>query len=365
MKTSFLRLKGSQQFRLRLLLSTVSVTPIVIEEIRVDDSSPGLKPHEVSFLRLIEEISDDCSVEINETGTKLRYKPGILVGGRNLVHECGLSRSIGYFLEPLIVLGLFGKKALSITLKGITNGHKDPCIDTFQTTTFHILKHFGVPAGLELKIISRGSPPKGGGEAVNLVDEGMVKRIRGIAYTTRVSPEMVHRMRYAARGILNRLLPDVNIRDGHLSAPLSGRSPGYGISLVAETTSGCFICAKVSACFNRDGDADDMETSDEKPAPMLPEDIGVQEAFLLLEEIKQGGVVDSTHQALLFVLCALCPHDISKVRMGKLLPYAIQTLRHIRDFLGVKFNIKPDPFTNSVVLTCLGCGLKNLSRRMS
>ncbi|XP_011629147.1 probable RNA 3'-terminal phosphate cyclase-like protein isoform X5 [Amborella trichopoda] len=280
MKTSFLRLKGSQQFRLRLLLSTVSVTPIVIEEIRVDDSSPGLKPHEVSFLRLIEEISDDCSVEINETGTKLRYKPGILVGGRNLVHECGLSRSIGYFLEPLIVLGLFGKKALSITLKG-----------------------------LELKIISRGSPPEGGGEvclkvpiiqnslsAVNLVDEGMVKRIRGIAYTTRVSPEMVHRMRYAARGILNRLLPDVNIRDGHLSAPLSGRSPGYGISLVAETTSGCFIFAEASACFSRDGDAEDMETSDEKLAPMLPEDIGIQAASLLLEEIKQGGVVDSTHQ---------------------------------------------------------------------
>ncbi|XP_020517423.1 probable RNA 3'-terminal phosphate cyclase-like protein isoform X2 [Amborella trichopoda] len=316
MKTSFLRLKGSQQFRLRLLLSTVSVTPIVIEEIRVDDSSPGLKPHEVSFLRLIEEISDDCSVEINETGTKLRYKPGILVGGRNLVHECGLSRSIGYFLEPLIVLGLFGKKALSITLKGITNGHKDPCIDTFQTTTFHILKHFGVPAGLELKIISRGSPPEGGGEvclkvpiiqnslsAVNLVDEGMVKRIRGIAYTTRVSPEMVHRMRYAARGILNRLLPDVNIRDGHLSAPLSGRSPGYGISLVAETTSGCFIFAEASACFSRDGDAEDMETSDEKLAPMLPEDIGIQAASLLLEEIKQGGVVDSTHQVSLD--CAL------------------------------------------------------------
>ncbi|XP_020526188.1 probable RNA 3'-terminal phosphate cyclase-like protein [Amborella trichopoda] len=105
MKTSFLRIKGSRQFRLRLLLSTLSVTPIVIKEIRADDSSPGLKPHEVSFLRLIEEISDDCSVEINETGTKLRYKPGILVGGRNLVHECGLRRSIEYFLEPLIVLG--------------------------------------------------------------------------------------------------------------------------------------------------------------------------------------------------------------------------------------------------------------------
>ena len=51
-------------------------------------------------------------------GTKLKFKPGIVMGGRNLVHDCGLSRAIGYFLEPLIVLGLFAKKPLTITLKG-------------------------------------------------------------------------------------------------------------------------------------------------------------------------------------------------------------------------------------------------------
>lgn len=51
-------------------------------------------------------------------GTKFKYKPGIVMGGRNLVHDCGVSRSIGYFLEPLVVLGLFAKKPLSIRLKG-------------------------------------------------------------------------------------------------------------------------------------------------------------------------------------------------------------------------------------------------------
>lgn len=51
-------------------------------------------------------------------GTKLKFKPGIVMGGRNLVHECALSRAIGYYLEPLIVLGLFAKKPLNITLQG-------------------------------------------------------------------------------------------------------------------------------------------------------------------------------------------------------------------------------------------------------
>lgn len=48
----------------------------------------------------------------------MKYKPGIVMGGKHLVHDCGLSRSIGYFLEPLIVLGLFGKKPLNIRLRG-------------------------------------------------------------------------------------------------------------------------------------------------------------------------------------------------------------------------------------------------------
>lgn len=48
----------------------------------------------------------------------MKYKPGIVMGGKYLTHDCGLSRSIGYFLEPLIVLGLFGKRPLSINLKG-------------------------------------------------------------------------------------------------------------------------------------------------------------------------------------------------------------------------------------------------------
>ena len=52
------------------------------------------------------------------TGTKLKYTPGIIVGGSNLVHDCGVSRAIGYFLEPLILLGLFARKPLIIILKG-------------------------------------------------------------------------------------------------------------------------------------------------------------------------------------------------------------------------------------------------------
>ncbi|CAH1446362.1 unnamed protein product [Lactuca virosa] len=330
-KVSYMKLKGSQNLRQRLLLSTLASTPILIEDIRADATWPGLLPHEVSFLRLLETISDDCHVEINETGTKLKYKPGIVMGGGYLEHDCGLSRSIGYFLEPLIVLGLFGKKPLSIKLKGITNDPKDPSVDTFRSTTLPLLKRFGVPSeGLELKIESRGVAPKGGGE-VTLSVPIVHNSLKAVTWTDEAGAQ-------------------------------AGNSPGYGISLVAETTSGCFISVDTTNSYAR-GDNDDNEMDvDEKKELMPPEEVGEQIASLLLGEIEQGGVIDSSHQGLLFLLCALCPQDVSKIRVGKLVPYGIETLRNIRDFLGVKFVIKPDPTTGTVMLKCIGCGLTNFIR---
>jgi len=148
-KTEYKRLQGSQSFRQRLLLATLSSTPILIEDIRADETWPGLRNHEISLLRLFETVCDDCHVEINETGisfqfhffvylsinhhqglgcsfylawtgTKLKYKPGPIIGGRqHRAHDCGVSRSIAYFLEPLVVLCLFAKQPLTIRLKGI------------------------------------------------------------------------------------------------------------------------------------------------------------------------------------------------------------------------------------------------------
>ena len=51
----------------------------------------------------------------------------------------------------------------------------------------------------------------------------------------------------AARGVLNALLADVYIFTDAMSGKASGVSPGYGITLVAETTSGCLLSAQMAA----------------------------------------------------------------------------------------------------------------------
>lgn len=63
---------------------------------------------------------------------------------------------------------------------------------------------------------------------------------------------------------------------------------------MAETTTGCLISADIAVSGLK---ADEMEDDmDEKPNLIPPEELGEQAASMLLEEIEQGGVIDSTHQ---------------------------------------------------------------------
>jgi RNA 3'-terminal phosphate cyclase len=81
----------------------------------------------------------------------------------------------------------------------VTNDSLDPSVDVFRTVTLPLLRRAaGAGDGLELRIARRGARPGGGGEvslrapavkalpAVGMLEEGMVKRVRGIAYSTKV-----------------------------------------------------------------------------------------------------------------------------------------------------------------------------------
>lgn len=367
-----IKIEGSQQFRQRLVLSTLSGKSMQIDTIRSSDQNPGLRDYEASLLRLIEKVTNGCRIEINETGTRLRYRPGFVLGGPDLEHDCGLSRGIGYFLEPLCLIALFGKHPTSIRLTGITNDSIDVSVDTWRTVTLPLLRQLigeeGTQGAFELKIVRRGSAPGGGGEIllsiptlkgkippISLLDEGLVKRVRGIAYATKMAPQTTNRLVDGARGVLNKLLPDVYIFTDHMSGKEAGESPGYGVLLVAETTSGRMLGSDAVMAGNS------LQQNTEQ---IVPEDVGKNAAFTLLEEISKGGVVDTTHQALVLLMCAFGPEEVNEVRLGPLGPYAVKTLRHIKEFLGVQFSIKPENTSETIFLSCIGAGITNLSKRI-
>ncbi|KAL1529479.1 hypothetical protein AB1Y20_000425 [Prymnesium parvum] len=354
-----LRYKGAQQFRQRIVLATLSGRPVRIDGIRESHEQVGLRDYEACFLRLLEKLVNGCDIVINETGTAIRYRPGIITGGAGLSHDCGTSRAISYFVQPLLLLAPFAKAAVSITLKGITNSADDVGVDVLRTVTVPMLRHFGISEGASLLIQKRGAPPLGGGEVVltlptvrelgpvQLTESAKVKRVRGVAYSAKVSPQVANRLVDATRAVMNRFLPDVWVYTDIHKGKTSGLSPGFGLTLVAETTNGALLSAEVVGAGG-----------------VLPEDVGASAADALIEQIKEGGVVDSANQPTALVLMALGPEDVSRIRLGPLTPFTVETLRLIHDFFGIAFQIEPSS-DDSLVLSCRGVGFRNTSKRVT
>jgi RNA 3'-terminal phosphate cyclase-like protein len=357
-KAQKLRFRGCTHFRQRVVNATLSGKPIRIDAIRADDEQPGVRDFEASFLRLIDKLTNGTKIEVNETGTKIVLIPGFIVGGK-IQHECATSRAIGWYLEGILPMCAFAKMPVFCQFTGVTNNETDISVDNLRTVTMPLVTKFGLE-GLSIKIKKRGAPPEGGGQVnftcpivrelkpVRMLDQGLVKRIRGVAYCTKMSAQTANLMVEAARGVLNRFIPDIYIYTDHYRGAEAGLSPGFAISLVAETTEGCFYSSEATGAGG-----------------VLPASIGKLGAMRLCEEMARGGCIDATHQSLMFTMMTLSPEDVTKVRTGPLTQYSIKTLRHLKAFFGTTFKLKPDPETGTVFASCLGKGYKNMAKKVT
>jgi RNA 3'-terminal phosphate cyclase-like protein len=162
-----------------------------------------------------------------------------------------------------------------------------------------------------------------------------------------------------AKGKLLKHVRDVYLYSDHFKGAESGLSPGYGLCLVAETTTGCVKSAELMA----------------KPQQM-PEKLASQCVKLLLQEASHQGCIDSSNQSFGFLYMLLCSTgtgplslspgatyaydlvgtrpclahgcalvcallDVSKIRVGKLTPYSIACLQTLYQFFSRKFKLSP------------------------
>lgn len=352
---SALDYEGCNFLRQRLVLSTISGRTVRIRNIRSQDENPGLRDFEASFIRLLSKLCDGAHISINDTGTNVTFTPGQIIGGE-IIHDCPPTRSVTYFLEAIATLAPFAKSSLSLLLRGgVTNDSVDISIDSFKAVTLPLLKSFGVE-DVQCTVRKRGAPPLGGGEVlftcpvvkaikpIELTNEGKVKRVRGVTFTAKVTPQFAARMVDSARGVLNDFLPDVWIFNDTMKGDECGMSPGYGISLVAETMKGT------------------LKSADEMSADEDPAELGKKCARRLLSEIDLDGVVDSSHQCIALHFLAMADDTKpSRIRVAKLSPAAVYYLRHLRDFLGLSYRFKHD--NESIICSCIGLNITNLGKR--
>lgn len=389
-----LRFTGAAYLRYRLVLAILSGRTVRFDEIRQDDhAAPGLSPAEISFIRLVDKITNGSAIEINETGTTFRFRPGILVGQTSvrMSHDCHQSRPVAYYLEPLLMLAPFCKKPLDITLRGPTHGPTDQSADSMANVTVPLVRRLtlGTPVNPEVVVVKRALASScdtyGGGRGgivifrcgilsskiapVELVESGFVKRVRGIAIANKVSPSCITQMVDKVRSVLNRFTPDVYIHTDHGNSAEGGA--GYGLGLVAETTEGCLL-------------GSDWTTVDMSYTPGLIAESAIN---MILDQIAHGGCIDSTNAPLALLYCALADSDVTRLRLGRFTEQNIVFLRDLKMFFGVIFKLRAVESTESsddsdysdsdekrfdanasmigegIIVSCVGVGLDNTARQ--
>jgi len=336
-----------------------------------------LRDYEVSLLKLVNKITNGSQVVINETGTAVTVEPGQLTGGK-ISHDCCPERSVIYYLEVVAALAPFCKEPLILQLKGSTHDEFGNTVDIFRSVTVPLLQKLGVAndenAQLSFKIVSRSYGKDADGcvifqcpivkfiPPIELVKEGLVKRVRGVFWSAKMNREFSVRFVESARSVLNKCIEDVWVYTENVK---QCNEPVYGASLMSETEFGFF---KGVRCFDKNPDVADK--------------LGKRLAKQLLREIDCGGIADENHQWLVCLFMALSQdHKVSKALLGNALSDdTVEFLRNIHKFLLVRFNInriegestedsededdkESSTDKGKIQLECIGIAMTNLARK--
>lgn len=397
-----LRFTGHQFLIHRLILSTLVGRAVHISQIRsASPTKPGLVPHEISFLRLLETVTNGSHIEISYTGTVLVYKPGLITGAagglgasdggflrHEIPHTC--ARGISYFIIPICLLAPFSKAPMNILFTGpgvITSSTAagDMSVDSVRAAILPLFEKFGIERKTEIRILQRSNPgPRGVGGAgevqltfghqirlpktVHLMSPGRVKRIRGVAYSTGVSGSNNARMIEAARGILNQFNADTYIYSdvsAATHAPVSQKTNtsalkkfglGFGLSLVAESNTEVFYLADVASL---------------PEGGQRPEDVGTQCAYQLLENVSKGGCASLQAAPTIIILMAMGSEDVGRLQLGKEVlghEKIIQLARDLNAFgasgWGIR-NAQEGSNSEDLVVSIVGRGIGNVGKKIS
>ena len=395
-----LRFTTQKDFTYRLVLSTLTGRAIQISEIRPDSTNPGLAPHEISFLRLLEAVTNGSDINISMTGTTLRYRPGLITGsapgsgaaGGVLTHEvpAGCGRGISYFLIPLCLLAPFSKAPINVLFKGpgvITSATPsgDMSTDSVRTGILPYYEQFGINRNsLELRTWTRSNPGPSGRDGagvvqlifghqvrlpktLHLLNAGKIKKIEGIAYSIGVSASNNARMIDAAKGVLNPLRANCMIHSDFSHAPFlpghdhnkpKGKTKtglGFGLALVAESSLGSRYTADVAS---------------PPSGGETPEDIGLSCAYQLLDNISLGGVVPPSAAPTVLTLMVMGSEDVGRIQLGKYVLGSediVSLARDMSKFGTSQWGIRdaPEGDGSEVIVSIVGKGVGNVGRKIA
>ena len=151
---------GGQIVRTAITISCITNQPIIIENIRKNRKSPGLKAQHLTAIKILQKMCKATVEGANIGSTTLKFIPK-KIQTIALSENVGTAGSISLILQVLIPIAAICKTKLDLTIKGGTDGKWSPTIDYTQNVLREAYSRMGIK--FVMKVIRRGYYPKGGG----------------------------------------------------------------------------------------------------------------------------------------------------------------------------------------------------------
>jgi len=341
---------GGQILRMTVALSAVTGVPVRIFNIRAKRENPGLRAQHMTAIRAAASLVDAEVKGLALGSMELTFRPRTIKGG-NFRFDVGTAGSTTLVLQSLLPAAAFAPSRVSVEVVGGTDNPLAPPVDY----VIHVLKPTVAKMGynFEVNLLRRGFYPKGGGIVrasitpvpklmpIRLEEQGEVKVVKGISYSSRLPDHIARRMADSASKLLRKagLEAEIELEALEPGHPKCALNPGCGIVLWAETTSGAVL-------------GSDNLGEIGKPA----EKVGEEAARKLLEEIESGATVDRHLADQLIVYMALAEGE-SVIKVNELTMHTLTCIELSKKLLPqTSFEVvKGRPET----IVCRGAGLRN------
>jgi RNA 3'-terminal phosphate cyclase (ATP) len=317
---------------------------IHLRNIRAKRDKPGLRPQ---HLKALEAAASLCGGQLEGgiVGSReIRFHPGKVIKGGTFEWDIGTAGSAAMLALSLLPLGLFADSASTYRLTGGLFQDFAPSLFHLKHVLLPTVRKMGVQA--EVRIIQPGYVPKGGGKIelqiaplkgalkpLNLVSQGQVRSVRGIALASHLKERDVSRR---MKGECERALKgkgfvtEIHLLYDERDTPAfesPSIQPGAALAVWAQTDAGCFIGADMAGARGR-----------------TAEFIGKQTASDLLNDLGSGATVDR-HLADQVIPFAALAKGASTFRIPSVTEHVEARLWLVEKILGAKSRIRENLVT--------------------
>lgn len=341
---------GGQILRMAIALSAVTGIPVRIFNIRAKRRDPGLKAQHMTAIRAVAGLVN-AEIEGLSLGSKeLIFRPKTIRGG-GFRFDIGTAGSTTLVLQSILPTAAFAPSKINVEIVGGTDNPLAPPVDYVANVLKPAVAKMGYK--FDINVLKRGFYPKGGGIVrasttpvvklmpIRLEEQGDVKIVKGISYSSRLPDHIAQRMANSASKILESAGFEVQIevevlQQGH---PKCAPNPGCGIVLWTETTKGAIL-------------GSDSLGEIGKPA----EKVGEEAAKKLLEEIRGGATVDR-HLADQLIVYMTMASGVSVIKTSELTMHTLTCIELSKKLVPeALFEVREG---KPVTIICKGIGFKN------